>query len=283
MDAPSDRVAWDRDGSVLSFTSAAGAVFGQNATAMQAVNNEAQAGVFMGDTRTVAIVFPIPLDCTAIFFAVSGATQTWTIETSKDTTNGYDGTWDSHSLTGLNAFRDVKPNYRILSQLYALSSGPVSGDLRGIRARATANHNLEVRAFHVYGTPSSLSTNERLVFWHPTSNTKLPPYWFDWGDVPRSSSADKSFRIKNLSTDFIANDIDLYPEALTPGSPAVDDMHTISGDGGSTFLASQNIASLDPGEISDVFVLRRTVPSNAQLSVWSARLAADVQEWEEVP
>ena len=33
-------------------------------------------------------------------------------------------------------------------------------------------------------------------------------------------------------------------------------------------------------DISDVFTIRRVLPSNATVSVWSARLAADVNAWE---
>ena len=107
---------------------------------------------------------------------------------------------------------------------------------------------------------------------------KASASWFDGGDVPRSSSADKTFRIKNLSATYTANDVDLYVQALTPGSPSAAGMYTLSDDT-VTFQPTLNISTLAPGAISSVFTLRRVTPSDAPISTWSARLAADVNEW----
>ena len=285
MDAPSDRIAWDRDGSILTLVSDGGGVTAQNATARRAVNDESDVGLTLppGGVRRVAVVFPLPMDCAAVFIALSTA-STVTVETSKDTTTGLDGTWNSQFLVGLNALGVVKPRYRMTEHLLALQPNATSSDLRGVRFTGTSQvipGGSVVRAFHVYGAPSALATKDRLALWHPTSDVKLPTTWFDWGDVPRSTSADRSFRVKNLSEDLVATDVDVYVEALTPGVPSVAAMHTLSENGGATFQTGLNLPALDPGEISDELIVRRVVPANALVSTWSARIAADVNQWEE--
>lgn len=280
MDAPASRIAYDRDGSVGVSVSAAGVPTMLNISQMQAFNAESEAATAPPTgSRRVAIIFPIPMDLKAFFLAMGGV-NTVTIETSKDSTTGVDGTW-TQQVSALGYSRDVKPNYRRADQVTTLPSGAANLDVRGIRFSGATADLQTVRAFHVYGDPASGATPDRIAAWHPTLDQPLPPTQFDWGNVPRSSSADRSFRIKNLSATLTAEDIDVYTEALTPGVPSVAGMHTISGNGGSTFLSSFTIDSLAPGAISDVLILRRTVPDDAQVSVWSARVAADVTTWTE--
>lgn len=291
MDAPNDRAAWDRDGSILTLITTGNAVTAVNATDRRTVNSEDETGI-VALVHKVAIVFPVPMDCSAMFLALGGPRPwNWTVavETSKDTTNGVDGTWSTQYLTGLNPWRATKPEYREAASLYTFQTNAQSSDLKGVRfavysnlagtAAATLKSDNLLRAFHIYGQPSTLATKDRLAIWQPTTDAKVTPTWFDWGDVARGSSADKTFRVKNLSTVLTASDIDVYVEALTPGSPSVAGMHLISANLGSTFLTQVNIVSLAPGVISPVLTLRRTVPITAQVSVWSARVAADVNVW----
>lgn len=280
MDAPAARVAYDRDGSVGVGINNTGVATQLSGTMLQGLNAESESVVTLSTGAwRFAIVFPTPLDLKAFFLSL-GNSNTVTIETSHDTTNGLDGTW-SQQVSGATYFRDVKPNYRILSFLTSLPAGTANQNLKGIRVVGTAT--LSVRTLHVYGDAASTATPDRIAAWHPTLDQPLPPTHFDWGNVPRSSSDDQDFRLKNLSGDLIAEDIEVYIEALTPGVPSVAGMHTISDNGGSTFLTSITIPDLDPGEISDVLTLRRVVPDNAQVSVWSARVAADVGTWTEAP
>jgi hypothetical protein len=290
MNAPSPRLAWDRDGSILVFISTANAVTAQAAANRRVVNSEAEDFIqSVENQKSFAVIFPIPTNAVALFFAATYAVTydtapAWTVETSKDTTNGVDGTWTTQYLTNQTPMSVVKPNYRISSNLITLQDNSSSRDLRGIRVTSDYSYSgssvLRLKAFQIYGEPANSATPDRLDFRSELTDAKLTPYFFDWGNVPRSSSEDRSFRIKNLSATLTATDIDLYVEALTPGVPPVDAMHTISADGGASFLPSQVIASILPGALSGVFILRRTVPSNAQVSVWSARVAADVNLWE---
>lgn len=276
MDDPALRVSYDRDGSIGAFFTSAGLMEQLTATELRTLNGEAETGVALASQSTVAIIFPAPMDIVAVFFATN-TSNTFILETSTDTTTGIDGTWIAHTAA-VNALRDVKPNYRVLSQLYTTLPGAPSEAIRGVRMRG-GDQSSTVKAFHIYADYASTATPDRLAFWHPTLDQELPPAYLDWGNVPRSSSADKSFRIKNLSGDLTASDIGVYMDALTPGSPSVTGMHTLSDNGGSTFLSTLSIAELLPGAISSELIVRRTVPSNAPVSVWSARVAADVTTW----
>lgn len=284
MDAPNDRVAWDRDGSLLTLVHSTNAVTMLDATARRTLNSEGSDRLSYATNNgyyMVAVVFPEPMDCTSVFLA--GSTDiTWVLETSKDTTNGLDGTWSYQEKTSVLSVVAPSPAYRVRSNLWDLLPNSFSSDLRGIRIRRTSSpaSDFSLSAFHIYGRPSALASTDRLAFWLPTVDARIPSYYFDWGNVPQSSTADKSFRIKNLSDDLVASDIDLYVESLFPGSPSVAGMHTLSMDGGSTFHPSLNLPALEPGELSDVLILRRVVPNNAQTSTWSARVAADVNLWE---
>ena len=94
MNAPSDRVAYDRDGSILSLLTGDGQVLAQPTSFMRAVNAEGGTGQQLpSNTTAVAVVFPIPMDIAAVFYYWSNSTTNVSIQTSKDTTNGLDGAW----------------------------------------------------------------------------------------------------------------------------------------------------------------------------------------------
>lgn len=281
MSAPNDRVAWDRDGSVLVMVADNGSATAQSASLRRIVNGES--GVGIPSSRSVAILFPVPMDATAAFFAQQKNHNyyTWSVSTSKDSTNGVDGTWDLQIAT-IDSRRDVSPDYRILGKMIMLQANSMSTGIRAIKFTNIVSdpYIYPITALHIYATPSVSATKDRLAIWHPTSNVKASPDQFDWGEAPRSSSADRTFRIKNLSSSLTAKDISVYIEELTAAPLSVAGMHTLSDNGGSTFLAGLAIPTLAPGSISPVLTLRRVVPANASVSVWSARLAADVTSWE---
>lgn len=281
MDAPASRLAYDRDGSVVSVSTIGGIVQLLTSAESRALNGETESGFSASDSMyRVAVVFPYPTDIDGVFFTSSANNVTWQLQTSKDTTTGIDGTWVSHGAAQTRVM-DVKPNYRIASQLMMTTAGVDSTGVRGVRLVANTSWGSSVRlkALHIYADISAAATTDRLAFWHPTLDVEVPPAYFDWGNVPRGTSQDRAFRIKNVSADLKANNVSVYTEALTPGAPSVAGMHTISANGGSTFLTSATLAQLLPGAISSPLILRRVVPTNAQVSVWSARIAADVANW----
>lgn len=278
MDAPASRLAYDRDGSVVSMSNAGGIVTQLSASEARALNSEAETGYTPLSQYRLGVIFPYPTDVAGVFLASASSNNTWTLQTSKDTTTGVDGTWVTHGSAQTRVV-DVKPNYRIDSQLMLTTPGVDSTGVRGVRVVSNQSTSSAIKAFHIYADISATATKDRVAFWHPTLDIEVPPAYFDWGNVPRGTSQDRSFRIKNVSEDLKANDISIYTEALTPGVPSVAGMHTISSNGGSTFLTNTNITQLLPGAISSPLILRRVVPTNAPVSVFSARIAADVTNW----
>ncbi len=279
MDAPASRLAYDRDGSVGTAFTASGLMTALSAAQLQALNSEAETGLTLATQQVLAIIFPAPVDIAAVFLAISGSNYpNWSLQTSKDSTTGLDGTWTDHPPI-VGALRNTKPQYRQESQLNFTTPGTPSQAVRGVRINYGSNTSAPIRAFHIYGDLSTSVAVDRVAFWHPDLDEEVPPAYFDWGNTPRGSSADRSFRIKNLSPDLTANDVTIYAQALTAGVPSVAGMHSLSSNGGSTFLTNITVDELAPGEISSELILRRVVPMNAQVSVWSARLAADVTSW----
>jgi hypothetical protein len=279
MDPPEERMAWDRDGSVLSSITSGGSVSALPIDVRQALNSESETPPSLFPTpQYLAVVFPLPMNMKAVFFAMAAGSGLYTVQTSKDTTNGMDGIW-TNQLTGITPSPQTKPNYRMDTYVKLLQPTSISSDVKGIRIFPATGSIGQIRSYHLYGYPAGSATTDRLALWHPTDNNRLPAGWFDWGDTPRSSSADRKFRIKNLSSAKTANDIDIYIEALTPGNPSVAGMHSLSNNAGSTFQGALNLPVLNPGQVSGELILRRTVPANAQVSTWSARLAADVDNW----
>jgi hypothetical protein len=293
MDSPDHRIAWDRDGSLFTKTTFGNDVVALTTTQKQSTNDEAETlDYYINDCRAISIVFPVPMDLKAVFARFSQNLVTaWflaMVETSKNTTNGLDGDWDDQELTinMLVGFPAVKPDYRTAAQISALLATSVSDNVKGIRftmsnnGTFSSNTNVYPLAIHLYGSPGSLATSDRLAMWDPVSDVQLSATHLDWGNAPRGSSDDRSFRIKNLSASLTATDIDVYAQALTPGSPSVAAMHLFSDNGGATFLTTVNVASLAPGAVSPEIIVRRVVPADAPISVWSARVAADVSTWE---
>lgn len=281
MDEPGHRIAYDRDGSIVADVNALTGVVTRLDTASVRTLNDETDSTYTAATY-LAVCFPIPMDLVAVFVRTTTTTATTVIETSKDSTNGLDGTWDDQQQNGFVSNGAVVPDYRLLAQLRTLIPGGVSNAVRAVRLRRTNGAAGTVggcRAIHLYGAPAASATTDRLALWHPTVDVRMPEAHLDWGNVPRASTADKQFRIKNLSATLTAVEVNLYMESLTTASPPVSGMHTFSLDGGSTFTPSGEIAALAPGEISPVITLRRVVPANAQLSVWSARVVADVFQW----
>lgn len=103
-----------------------------------------------------------------------------------------------------------------------------------------------------------------LAFWDPGRDIPLPVDAFNWGTVPRRSSADLSFRIKNILDTYTVSGITVAVTGTgAPGSNAIENLHLLSADGGRHFTATAAIADLAPGQVSTPLILRRVLPSDA--------------------
>lgn len=281
-DVPSWRMAYDRDGSQgYAISADLQTITPLTTTQMKSLNDESSVDIVGFERGGYCLIwFPEVRDLDGYFYRAYGqvAGVQVGIETSTNTTNGVDGTWSVVRAYGdaLNSSA-VSPDYRS-----GITSATVFG-IRAVRVRVTSgNGGSGLFALHLYGEPIPGANPNRLEVWHPTLDQRTIPSHFDWGDSPRSSSADKSFRIKNLSSVQTANSIRIAQEILTDaavGQPSVVGQHTLSADGGGTFLPQVNIGTLAPGTISSVVTVRRNTPSNAQLGVWAPRIFAEANSW----
>lgn len=237
------------------------------------------------------------------------------LQVSKDTTNGIDGTWEdllpmqwgvrSSAAVGQTALavsggvgsisaEVMNDYYRRAATptefgIETLSGGTVVRNVKGIRTREIyvqvgagqgSGECSQALTLHLYGTVDTGSNGERLAFWRHDSLVEVPSQWFDWGDVPTASSADKSFRVKNLSLAKTANSINvtaLAPHSTTTPSP--EGQMLFSADAGVTWATTLPLFSLSPGAVSGALLVRRTTPLNATLSNWSPRVAAEASSW----
>lgn len=239
------------------------------------------------------------------------------VQTSPDTTNGVDGTWTdlltgSSALVGPIAEAENTPTtsidgttgqaasmpaindmYRRLKSVEDVGifemTGPATRQVRGLRfVRTTAiigsnsvlGNGPQKVVLHLYGESDTTAMDDRLAFWSPIVDLPVTTMHFDWGDTPLASSADKSFRIKNLSDTLTANAILIDAvSAVATGVPAPDTFLLFSTDAGVTWLTSVEIAALSPGAVTGEILVRRVVPANAPLSNWAPRIVADAEGW----
>lgn len=276
-DPPSWRMRYDADGSAVLWladgSSSPAAISNANARIM---NDESAGEVSYGTNGRVVIIFPELRDIDAYFADIGSYAYSYrypqTLETSVDTTNGYDGTWVSQGNWQSQA---TVPGWR--KNIVGLT---VLG-VRAVRFRQTAGGAITSTtwaALHLYGEPTN-PAGDRLEFWHPTLDEKLGPAALEYGDRQRSSTTLKEFRVKNISDDQRALSVRVAMDTLTDANPSIIGQHGLSLDA-ATYLSQVNVGDLDPGEISQVVTQRQALASNAQLSIWNFWTFAEATSWE---
>lgn len=238
------------------------------------------------------------------------------VDFSEDTTNGIDGEWttlandmsifptdnvpatimgtgvrtqDGVLVTDSGSVPEAFPTSELYRHTY-----PVHGDgirpvvarhVKGLRfwprmASGTGSLNRVNFQVHLYGRPDTTASNNFVRAWSPTLDQPMVPGWLAWEDHMISSSADKEFRVKNLSESLQANDITIsaQDEYLYP-VPSPKDQILFSLDGGDTWLAEVVIGALAPEAVSSMVQIRRTTPANALLGSWSPVITFDVGSW----
>lgn len=233
------------------------------------------------------------------------------VETSPDSTNGSDGTWtvlrsfsavgsspgdmDISSVDAITGnpvprtapVQPINDVYRRGPDEYGIFpvSGPASRQVRAVRVvqvgtNSSSQNNYVVLWLHLYGEVDTTAYEDRLEMWSTEDDLPTHATWFDWGDTPQASSAEKSFRIKNMSSTRTAQGVTVRAvQAAATTSPEPSQFLTFSVDGGLTWLATADITSLSPGTVSEVIRVRRVTPLEAQLSNWAPRISAETTLW----
>lgn len=264
-DPPSYRMAWHEDGTQI-INMANMTVLSQ--ANLQTLNREAGNVNVIGDQ--ICIVFPEFRDLDALWLNGSN-TQTVTTYVSTNTTNGIDGTWTTGPTVTItpDAGNPLGAGWRTSIASYTALS------ISAIKFQAA-----NLRNIHIYGELSPDETTKRIELWHPSVDMKQPPNWFDWGNTPRGSSGQTSFRLKNMSPSQTANDVLVTMQALTDTTPSVPAQHLLSLDG-LHWGATVDAGDIAPTAMSPVIHLRRVTPSNAVLTTprWAFTIKPDPTSW----
>lgn len=270
-DAPGQRMAYDRDGSVGFHTDRVSSVTVLTGGQLTDLNDEGADSVMsVANGRSVGVIFPELRDAVGAIYNHGSASATTTYEKSSDTTNGMDGTWTTITTTGAYTFYSG-------TQFRTNITTFTANGVNAIRATKGVGGDNTLFTLHLYGKPSSGEAPDRLRFWHPTLDQEVTGAYFDWGDIEQGSTATRDFRVKNPSATLTAEDVEVSAEALTDTTPTNVSQHDFDDGGG--FASTAALGDLGPGDISSVVTLRRQTDPAASLSVWWLRLVATASAW----
>lgn len=276
--ATSYRMPLDKDGSV-GFYFSTGSTTPSTMSSSQMYNwNDESSSTSFGNPAWqhywAGYIFPEMRDIEGYLVAHSGGDTYQDLQTSVDTTNGYDGTWVT---------RDTSPS-RITSLPNGWFRENVTGinvtGVKAIRYRVKGNSGCGHIAFHLYGKYSTGENPNRLEFWDPSVDQRLAVNALDpgdGGDIVQGQTYTSTFRVKNLSSTMTATNTLVTVETLTDGSPSIPPQ--IEFDDGGGYAPSVTIPSLAPGGISSVITMRYNVDPNAQNLARTPRLTAIPQSY----
>lgn len=234
-------------------------------------------GSAVNTTRYLGIQFAAPVDI-KMWHAewagtASGSTQPslGALEWSTTTTNFQDGTWTAYSGTGQ---QNVGQTSFLQTNNDVSGSGVTGVTHVRLRVSGGTTQTANLRTLLLYGNYTS---GFGLELWHPTLDQRLTQPNLYYGDVPRSTSGDLTFRVKNSSPTLTANSITVQPLGSYETTPTNASQFTLSN--GGAYASSVNIGNLAPGAISSVVTLRRSTLSNAVTGVWAVRVRATAGSW----
>lgn len=294
---PAERIAYDRDGTVALDINSGAAVLisaahiaGTNVEAGTRTFNEDRSGAASTGTPNFwwVMIFPQLMDITHFFHLATWTAGTGTstarpLESSTNTTNGIDGTW-STIAAGASGAQHAYGATSILNRRSVMAGGihALTANNTGIKAiRFGAIHGAgegyRYGSVHLYGKPSTPANT--LVLWHPTLDQPITdfPAHLDFEDKPQSTTTDKTFRVKNVSS-LTASSITVSMQALQDSSPTFVSQYTFNYNGGA-YASTASLSSLAPNTISQVFTVRQSLLSNASLNIWAHRIVASATGW----
>ena len=274
------RIPYDTDGSTgFYFNSGTSTPSVYNAGHLAIINNETSDTpvAIHRTTRYHGIIFAHLWDIDGYYINMRMDHSSQYLDTfavSSDTTNGVDGTWTTELSSP--AYND-DASYHGYWRNSANAIAPIM-NVKGVRFRAWNNDSHGIENFHLYGVPSVGENPDLLIFWKPSTDSdaillpeELDPG--DEGDIQRSQSYTKTFRIKNNSATLTATDVIVSCEMLTDNSPSIQASYSFSY-AGSPLATTATIPSIAPGGLSGDVTVQLDVPSNAVNRAISPRFRA---------
>jgi hypothetical protein len=282
-DPPNKRFAWHEDGSALvliqnGIATAATLTQRQNANGE---SNTTELNLGSAGNTYWGVVFPQLRNITHVYAQTENAgglsRLTGLLQSSTNTTNLLDGTWTT-----------VNGAFALTSGLIGTTwrSGIQSATMTGVKAlrfgftSSGGSNNTTMSHLHLYGTYATGQTPDRLELWHPTVDAPLSNYpaWFDWGDIVQGVSTTRAFRVKNMSSTFLATGVTVSFSALTDSSSAFTNAHTFSLDN-TTFSSTASISAIAAGSISSTVYAKFAATSTQPISVWAGNVKAAATTW----
>lgn len=285
-DAPSRRMAYDSDGTVLltanqsNFGGPAGTAPSVNYTIIsqqnaENMNDETYSTGFSHTNNNqnsghwFTLLYPQKREFDGAFLAcsLSGGGDVTNEAYSTDTSNGLEGVWTDLTQTWIKTapavddYRDMIISYavsNVLSHMFTLG----------------ADDNQNYRMVHIYGAITPGETPDRLIFLDPDAADTEFTKPLDFGDVPRGQTQVDTVKVKNNSSTLTANTVSVTAEDLSDGSSS---WYTFSTDDIS-YSASEDIGSIGNGGTQLVYV-KQVVPDAQGIGVYAARLKATVASW----
>lgn len=304
-DAPSRRMAYDADGTVVFLYSAiSGNQFGTLSPVIW--NNEAIDTNGVNHEQSIqGQIWPEERELDGLYWNSEdtlGANNFITLVEESDgggggfngggnpTTNGVDGAWNTVVADADDQnevpTRATPDSYRQQIEAFAVS------DARAFRQvqPTVAGGASRLRNWHVYGTISPGQTPDRLAFIDEATGLPVgnPAAIFgvpiDYGDRPRGSLIERDFLIENLSATLTAvNPITLSAEDLETWvafGTSMENWITYS-DGGGPFSEPLSIlVNIGPSSRHvNTITARMNIPDDAELSLHAARIRKNVSSW----
>lgn len=274
-DVPGYRFAYDIDGTTGIRVNLGGGspitLSGDDLTRMNRNAGDIYGGLYPGSNQWITLIFPEIRTIKGYFLSVRyyNPSVGRIISTSLDTTSGVDGTWSELVNPYTYSVIDnsnVAPFYRSNVQTTANTSA------KAIRFSVDDY----IGAFHVFGSIATTESPDRLRV-VDTSNNDISAQ-LDFGNIPQRASVTKQFKVINNSATKTATDITVSLSTISDASPTIIGQFEVSTDN-IGFANAVNIGDLAPGASSGTLYIRDSVASNAQLSVWSARIIAHPTGW----
>ena len=281
--APSRRMAWDSDGSVVlrsesdnNGTGPSPGGFGSipwsEASSGERINgNDEDPTSYLRSLVTsgandghilIAILFPEPRELDAMYINRSGTTvaNAW-IYYSLDTTNGVDGTWINAGVpfdtdSNVDHYRD---------NITTIGVSGVKG-IKGNIGESSTGATFRWRTLHIYGGISPGETPDRIIFLDTEDADNAFTQVLDFEEVPRGQTQTRTFKLKNNSSTKTINTIQITAEDLYLNA---GDWYEFSDSG--AFQGTLAIGNLGPGA-TQLITLKQIIPDDETLSVQAGRI-----------
>ncbi len=275
-DVPGYRFVYDADGTIVVYHNITnGTNVTQSAATLQSINNEDPSTSLYGSgiqPGHLVFLFPELRDVSGILINTAAVPIT-AVQWSNNTTTGLDGTWDT--VAGVTPISNAGSRILLRTSINSVSLSAVSA-LRLNNNNSGAGGSSRLCNVHFYGAITGSESPDRLRIVDLSDDDIAAQ--FDFGDIPQRSNVTKQFKVTNNSSTQTANNITVELSTLSNASPSLIGQFQVSTDN-IAFANAINIGNLAPGASSGTLYVRDTVASNAQLSVWTARITASAVSW----